>query len=326
MFKLPNVEWSWLVNHRRKYANGPRGNMIKRFNIELVADYEPGKYDIVVLHLDQQCLEPTLWERGKGSLYRELNEVITDVPKVLIMHGTPYYPEAFSCDITEENYEEMGFTKDQVGMSSELIKRFREVAMGNTVVCNSHKAAKQWGIGEAIIHGMDPDEWWDLPKEPRIVTMISPGGLDQYYDRTFLAAVKEELADRDIEHCHITVDAQFKNWDEYRDFLGRSLLYFNPTRESCMPRARTEAMLSGCCVLTTPHQDADTFIKQGENGYLIRRNPVEVADLAEKLIQDYKTAIEIGQKGKQTALEKFSQERYQKNWADIIYKVTKKII
>ncbi len=101
---------------------------------------------------------------------------------------------------------------------------------------------------------MDPDEWFDLPKEPRVVTMISPGGLDKYYDRAFFMAIREELAERDIYHCHITVDWRAKDWEEYRVLLGRSLIYLNPTKESPMPRARTEAMFSGCCVLTTPWQ------------------------------------------------------------------------
>ena len=214
LLKLPNVEWSWLIQHRRGYAIGPRGDMIKDFNIKMVPYYEKGKYDLAILHLDQQCFEKGLWERGKGSIYRELNEVIQDIPKVVIMHGTPYFPESFPCDITEDNYKELGFTEDQIGMSSELIKKLQSVIGKNTLVCNSHTAVKQWGMGQAIIHGMDPEEWFDLPKEPRVVTMISPGGLDRYYDRTFLRGVKEELEERDLGLCHITVDVQFKNWTE----------------------------------------------------------------------------------------------------------------
>lgn len=324
--KLPNVEWDWLIQHRRNYATGARGDMVKEMSINWVPHYEPGKYDLAILHLDQQCFEENLWARGKGSVYRELNEVIQDIPKVVIMHGTPYFPETFSCDITEDNYEKLGFTKDQIGMSSELIKRCKEEVGDNILVLNSNTAAKQWGFGTPIIHGMDPKEWFDLPKEPRVVTMISPGGLDKYYDRVFLKAVKEELEERNISLCHITVDAQFKNWDEYREFLGRSLVYFNPTRQSPMPRARTEAMLSGCCVVTTPAQDADTFIKNGENGFLIKRQPQVVADLIEKLIFDYQNTLKVGQKGKETALKIFSKERYLQDWANLIKKVTGKDI
>lgn len=330
LFRIPNTEWSWLLQHRRQFGEAPRGDLISKYGVKLVPHYEKGLYDFALLHLDQQCFEDSLWERGKGSLFREVNDVVKDIPKIVIMHGTPYYPESFDCDITEDNYKEFGFIKDQIGMSSKLINKFKEVTKEMAgIVFNSHTAKKQWGFENdlraiTIWHGMEKEDWLDLPKEPRVVTMISPAGLDRYYDRIFLRGIKEALQERDIEHCHITVDASFRNFEEYRNFLGRSLIYINPTRESPMPRSRTEAMFSGCCVLTTPHQDANTFIENGVNGILIPRNPQVVADLVEGLIYDYKQAINLGQKGKQTAIEKFSGERFRQNWLDFISKVIKK--
>lgn len=264
--------------------------------------YEPGKYDVAILHLDQQCIEPSIFEAGKGSVYRHMNEVIKDIPKIVIMHGTPYYPEMFPD-------------------AKVMVEKIKELVGDNVMVVNSHRAAAQWGFGRPIIHGMDANEWFDLPKEPRVVTMISPGGLPAYYDRALLEHVREGLAERDIIHCHITVDYEAKNWDEYRDFLGRSLIYFNPTKESPMPRARTEAMLSGCCVLTTPTQDADTFIKDGENGYLLPRNPQFIVELIERLINEPQLAIHVGQKGKETAKQLFSMERYQDQWYELLCEV-----
>ena len=314
LFGIPNTQWSWLVQHRRRYSEMPRGDLIGKHNIEWVSQYEPGKYDLAVLHLDQQCFESEIEKRGKGSLYRELNSVITDIPKIVIMHGTPYYPEKFDNDIKNDT-----FAKN--GISSELINKFKQSLGDNYAVTNSKVGFKQWDLDEkkhrAFWHGLDPKEWLDLPKEPRVVTMIGPAGLDKYYDRIFLRAVKEELQDRDIHHCHITVDASFKNFDEYRNFLGRSLIYFNPTKESPMPRSRTEAMLSGCCVVTTASQDADQFIKDGENGILLtKRQPRVVADIIEMLLADYNKAIELGQKGKQTAIDIFSKERYENEWRE----------
>jgi len=323
MSTLPDVQWFWLAQHRRPYSEGPRGDFYEKFDLTDIPYYEEGKYDLAILHMDQQCFANPLWKRGKGSVYREFNETIKGIPKIVIMHGTPYFPETFSCDIQEENYTELGYTKEQVGMSSVLIEKCKEEIGDNVMVVNSHRAVEQWGHGTAIIHGMDPNNWLDLPKEPRVVTMISPGGLDKYYDRTFLAAIKDALAERDITHCHITVDAQFKNFEDYRDFLGHSLIYINPTKESPMPRARTEAMLSGCCVLTTPHQDADGFIQDGVNGFLIPRNPHKVADLVEELLNDYDRAVEVGQAGRAMALGKFSMKNYESQWTELITKTLK---
>ncbi len=303
--KIPFIQWSWLIQYKRPYSKHSRGDFMTNW----VTHYEPGEYDAAILHLDQQCIEPELEERGKGSLYRELNEVITDVPKIVIMHGTTYYPEKFS--------------KDQV---VDIVKK---IVGDNIMVTNSRQCAKDFGFGHPIVHGLDPKEWFDLPKEPRVVTMISPGGLDKYYDREFLAAIKEELVERNIFHCHITVDWQAKDWEDYRNFLGRSLIYINPCKDSPMPRSRTEAMLSGCCVLTTPWQDAGDFIEHGVNGYIIGdkergvpRNPQAVADLVEKLLANYEVALKVGQEGKKTALQLFSQANYWRQWGELLAKVT----
>lgn len=307
--KIPFIDWTWLIQYKRPYSKHSRGDFMKKW----VVEYEAGRYDVAVLHLDQQCIEPELWARGKGSLYRELNQVIKDIPKIVIMHGTTYYPEKFS--------------KDQV------VDRVKEIVGDNIMVTNSRQCAKDFGFGTPIIHGLDPAEWHDLPKEPRVVTMISPGGLDKYYDRTFLEAIRDELIERDINHCHITVDWQAKDWDDYVNFIGRSLIYLNPCADSPMPRSRTEAMLSGCCVLTTPWQDAGDFIKHGENGYIIGdgergipRDPVKVADLVEKLLENYEVAVKVGQEGKKTALELFSVANYHRQWRELLEKVTGRTI
>jgi hypothetical protein len=307
--KIPFIEWSWLIQYKRPYSKAARGDFMKNW----VPDYEPGEYDIALLHLDQQCVEDELWLRGKGSLYRELNEVIQDVPKIVIMHGTTYYPEKFS--------------------KEEVIERVKKIVGNNPMVTNSRQAAKDFGFGTPIIHGMDPKEWFDLPKEVRVVTMVSPGGLDKYYDRTFMEGIREELANRDIQHCHITVDWQSRDWEDYATFLGRSLIFLAPFKDSPMPRSRTEAMLSGCCILTTPWQDAGDFIKDGVNGYIIGdkatgvpRDPVAVADLIEKLMADYEGTVAMGQKAKATALEIFTVENYHRQWKELLEKVTQRKI
>jgi glycosyltransferase involved in cell wall biosynthesis len=255
---------------------------------------------------------------GKGSLYKDINSVIKDIPKIVINHGTPYYPENFQSDIIPANYKAFGYTKDQIGFSSELIEANKKAVGDNYLVVNSHKAALQWGMGKAIIHGLDPDEWQNKPKEPRCITVLSPAGLDKYYDRKLYQAVKEELEERHINICQITVDVRFGNFKDYQEFLSRSLIYFHPMLEAPMSRGRTEAMMSGACVVTTPSQDADTFIEHGKNGFIVPRNPKTIADLIEGLIYDYKTAYEVGQRGRETALELFHADRYRQEWREYL--------
>lgn len=303
LYKIPNTEWFHVVNSVRKWGTNKKFRT-RPENVHDVPYYESGKYDLAVLHIDQQCVDPTL---GKSRLYRELNEAIKDIPKIVINHGTPFWPEAFD---------------------EEYIRTQMKLLIGdNYMVVNSHRAKEMWGpMGKngdvtTIIHGLDPEEWFSLPKEPRVVTSVSPAGLDKYYNRRLLIEVKEKLKERGIPHAWITVDWVAEDFNDYRNFLGRSLIYFNPTLESPMPRSRTEAMLSGCCVVTLPNQDAETFIKHGENGFHVPNNPTVIADLIEALLENYKYTEMIGQRGRQTAMEIFHKDRFQVDWKNLLQKV-----
>ncbi len=312
LYKTPDTLWVHCVNTVRKWSTWARPWPA---NLSQTAYYEPGKYDLAVLHVDQQCVDETL---GKSRLYRELNAAVQDIPKIVIQHGTPYWPEAYEQD--------------------EIIRKMRMMIGDNHVVYNSHRAKEMWEkngpIGKSsrvIIHGMDPTEWSDLPKEPRVITTLSPGGLPKYYNRNLLMEVQSRLAERGIMHVWIGGEGNSsrtwssKGFEDYRDYIAKSLIYFNPTLESPMPRSRTEAMLSGACVVTLANHGAETFIQNGVNGFHVPNNPDVCADLIEKLVkQHYKLCVEIGQKGKQTARELFALERFNREWRELIREVTGK--
>lgn len=277
---------------------------------KMVSHYEKGKYDFALLHLDQQSIyNPDKGDRiSKGRIYSELNETIQDIPKIVINHQTPFH----------DKYD-----------SEQVIEIIKDLVGDNTMVLNSYESAKQWGFGHTIIHGFKKDDWWDLQKEPRVVTVLSAGGMEKAYRRTFLYAVRRLLKEDGIPFVWIGTDVKFKNWDEYRDYLGRSLVFFFPAWQSPMPRARTEAMFSGCCIVTTPYQDADLFIEDGVNGYLTSRakirdprvmdSPEYTAGIIKKLVLDEPDwAIKVGQAGKKTAHERFSHEKYVKQWEDLL--------
>jgi hypothetical protein len=374
LLQIPDTHWTYLINNVR-----PKWNLDIRpmpNNLDFATYYEPGKYDLAVLHVDQQCIDPKI---GKGQLYRDLNKSIQDIPKIIINHGTPYWEErwesygggTWNLPISYSNAKKDEIHKYQKdflingGKTVEAgnlveIEGMKKLIGNNTMVVNSFQAVKDWGWGIPIIHGLDPNDWWDLLKEPRCVISLSPGGLDSYYGRPLLTRTKELLNEKyGLKLIHIgnnhdwTIERHYYykelgGWGAYRDFLGRSLVYFNPTQESPNPRSRTEAMLSGCCVLSTPYQDADRYFNfdtrkiwenssgvndyikivdslldtPGINGIIIPNNPDPIIALINHLIyKRYKTAIKIGQEGKKTAIKIFDKSRFEKEWSDLIRKV-----
>lgn len=267
-------------------------------NMKMVIEFDRSKYDLAILHIDQQCLDPRI---GKGRLFRDMKELTEGMPRVVINHMTPF-------DDKLEEEQVIAGIKAEVG----------DIPM----IVNSQTARAQWGWGHPIIHGLTASEWWDLPKEPRIITSLSAGGMNKAYGRELLHVTMQLLNESGIELIWLQTMHKCNTWDEYREYIGRSLVYFNPTLNSPMPRSRTEAMLSGACIVSTGTQDWDRYIEDGVNGFIIPWNPNAAAKLLTRLVTtDIKLAREVGQRGKKMAMERLSHERWAKDWETLLSEI-----
>lgn len=300
-----DVEFTYLENNVRRWSESSPRPLPKK--LKWATEYEPGKYDLAILHVDQQHADAAI---GKGQLYRQMNSVIQDIPKMVINHGTPMWDEMYTEDIVING----GQMIDRKGRPK-VIDGIKKIIGDNFMVVNSYHAVERWGWGYPLIHGMDKDEWFDLPKEPRALVMLSPAGLDKYYNRQLLTYIKSYTHEKfGAMPMHIPVDHVPSDWNELREIVGRALLFISQQFDSPMSRSRTEAMLSGCCILSSKHDDAELFIENGKNGFIVPDNPLSYAELIYQLINfNYKDAIEIGQRGKQTAIKYFNPERYQRD-------------
>lgn len=314
-----DVKFHWLENNVRKWNRfSPRPEpttWLNKDQFEWVTHYEPSKYDVAILHIDQQAADPAI---GKGQLYRQLNETIQDIPKIVVNHGTPMWDENF----TEDYVINGGLVQTTKG--THQIDGIKKIVGDNFMIVNSYEAVGRWGWGYPIIHGMDKEEWWDLPKEPRVTISLSGGGLDKYYNRQLLTYIKSHVKERTgLDVYHVPVNYKANDWDDYRQFIGKSLIYINPTLDSPMPRSRTEAMLSGCCVLSSKYHGAEDFIEHGVDGFIMPDNPLSYAETITQLLKyHYKETVEMGQKGKAKAEKLFDVNRYLDDLYNIVIQVS----
>lgn len=279
-------------------------------NITFVTHYQKGFYDIAILHIDQQVVNPN---DLKTLVYNEFNSLIQDIPKIVICHGTPCYPEYYRL-----KHRANGLSL--LEMDQMCIKDVKKIIGDNLMVVNSFDAAteKEWGFGHPIIHGINPDDWWDLPKEPRAFTAISVYGLDKAVNRECLLDVSEELYTNfghTLAYANLNIDTG-ASVEDYKNYLGRSLIYLDTSVRTPMNRARTEAFLSGCCVLQVEGaHDLTRWAKHMENIILVPNDPAEIAKLIADLIENrYQEAIAIGKRGKAMAKKVFDPERYKQDW------------
>lgn len=315
------VKFHYLENNVRRWsrysARPEPTTWLNSDQFEWVTHYEPGKYDLAILHVDQQHTSPLI---GKGWLYEDLNQVIQDIPKMVINHGTPMWDEYYTEDVVINGGEALT-PKGPV-----KIKGMKEKIGDNFMVVNSYEAVERWGWGYPLIHGMDADEYFDLPKEPRVTLALSPGGLNKYYNRELITAIKGAVKEKtglDVMHIQVNIEFEQDNFFQYRNYIGSSLINLSPYRDSPMPRSRTEAMLSGSCVLTSKNHGAEDFIEHGVDGFIVPDNPLSYANAIYHLINgSYKDAVEIGQRGKAKARKLFNLERYHKELYNLIIQVS----
>lgn len=280
--------------------------------INFVTHYEPGKYDLAILHLDQRCI---IGGTREARIYSEFNEIIRDIPKIVINHGTPVFPEANA---------HFNNKFSSLAMEAEIRAHVRKLVGTNTMVVNSHTAAtkEEWGFGIPIVHGMNPENWLDLPKEPRIFTALPLQGRESYYNRICMLAAGQYLYN---QYGYILSYANYNiqlnhSFDAYRNYLGRSLLYLDTSVRTPMNRARSEAFLSGCCVIQVERaHDLDRWAKNKENIILTPNDPKEIARRVADLLENkYEEALHIGQKGRLMAIKQFDPERYRREWLTLI--------
>jgi hypothetical protein len=313
------IKFSYLENNVRrwtKYSARPEPTTwLSPDQFEWVQWYEPGKYDLVILHCDQQCADPLM---GKGQLIRQLKEVVGDsAPIIVINHGTPMWSEMFPEEVVK--YGGTANTHRGPRPIDGIAKLVEGTAL---MVVNSYDSVARWGDVHPniypMIHGLDPEEWHDLPKEPRVVLPLSAGGLDDYYNRSLCTAIKGAVKERTgltVMHPNVNISFDSDNWEQYREFIGSSLICIFPFKDSPMPRSRTEAMLSGSVVLSSRYHNANEFITHGVDGFIVPDNPLSYAEAIHLLINEaYREGVEIGKRGRETAKKYFHVERYLDDW------------
>lgn len=273
-------------------------------NVSFVAEaaIRPADYALALLHLDQWCDRLNL----RALPFRIMKQITKDLPQVIIMHGTP----------------------DSERNRQAILRLVGDLP----VVCNSLQAAAEWDGGEerldcyglpqfrAIIHGYVDDFFnYPLDKRAEAITICSGGELSREYHG--LPLVERLKRDVDLVWYGPRGDRDWKvDYTEYRELLASSLIYFSPTRRAPMPGARTEAMLSGCCVVTTPGNDAENFINSWVNGVVVE-SYTAARDALRMLLEHPAIAYNLGQAGRELALKIFDPKRYAADWQQIFAEV-----
>jgi hypothetical protein len=100
------------------------------------------------------------------------------------------------------------------------------------------------------------------------------------------------------------------------EFISHYRFFFNPIRYTSFGLAVCEAMMTGMPVVALATTEYVTVIKNGESGF-IDTNINKLIDDMNALIADPVRAGQMGEKAREVALDKFSIDRFTRDWENI---------
>ncbi|WP_157526305.1 glycosyltransferase family 4 protein [Mucilaginibacter ginkgonis] len=108
------------------------------------------------------------------------------------------------------------------------------------------------------------------------------------------------------------------------EFRAAYRFFFNPIRYTSLGLAICEAMMAGIPVVGLATTELSAVITNENNGF-IHTNVDYLIGKMQELIADPELARTIGERGRQTALERFNIQRFTKDWEHLFEKVTRTV-
>lgn len=99
--------------------------------------------------------------------------------------------------------------------------------------------------------------------------------------------------------------------------MAEHRFFFHPIRYTSLGLALIEAMMVGLPVVGLATTELVTVIRNGENGFIDTRVD-RLVDAMQRLLRDPTLARDIGERGRQSALERFSIERFVADWLALL--------
>jgi glycosyltransferase involved in cell wall biosynthesis len=104
-------------------------------------------------------------------------------------------------------------------------------------------------------------------------------------------------------------------------FVADYRFFFNPIRYTSLGLAVIEAMMIGVPIVALATTEMATVIENGRSGFADTNVPALIAHMQE-LLKDPTLARELGERGRQRAMERFNIERFVADWNKALAEVT----
>lgn len=106
--------------------------------------------------------------------------------------------------------------------------------------------------------------------------------------------------------------------DELVELYNSHSVFLNTTTHSPLPTVLLEAMSCGCAVVSTATCMIPNVIEDGVNGFISNDEKV-ISEKIKYLLDNPSKARELGQRARETIINKFGEERFISEWNNVFY-------
>lgn len=194
-------------------------------------------------------------------------------------------------------------------------------ANGNINIFISEYSRKQWGWAdneaEAVHHGIDTDIFApnQLERKNHVLCVVNDwinrDGPCNF--QTFQRVVLETKLPYKVLGDTPGFSKPAKDTQELINAYQTSRIFLNTSLVSPIPTALLEAMACGCAVVTTATCMIPEIVQDGENGF-ISNSETTIYNRIKELMENPELAAQLGQKARETIINKFGLETFVSNW------------
>tara|TARA_Y100000004_G_scaffold196812_1_gene268201 strand:+ start:18366 stop:19361 length:996 start_codon:yes stop_codon:yes gene_type:complete len=180
-----------------------------------------------------------------------------------------------------------------------------------------------WGINvdnsKVIYHGIDSD-FWQSKNEKRGMYALSV--VNDWINRDWCCGYsiwKHGTQDIPTKVIGDTpgLSQPAGSLEELREAYSKCGVFINTSTHSPLPMSLLEAMSCGCPVVTMATCAIPEIINHGENGFLVN-SPQEVNQYTKELFSNEELRKSMGEKARETILDKFSIEGFSSQWNELL--------
>lgn len=110
--------------------------------------------------------------------------------------------------------------------------------------------------------------------------------------------------------------------EECIEELQNAKIFLNTSQFSPIPMSVLEGMACGCAIVSSATGMLPEIIENGENGF-ITNDPIQMKNYLNKLLSDDDLAKKMGQKARDTILDRFKMSKFVFDWEKIFSQVRK---